>query len=552
LKAALGIAMAGSLLLAASAWTARAHEPVLWKDNDDLPIAEPAEDHEGDAIWWDGVRNMALYPLGKVLDLGQLAHTVGEVTRIVGPTEAANVNALDEVPDSTWFTNRHARRRLSTEALAQGPNVGRPPAADGPLVVLSGKALGMTPGFVMRDAKQDTYVVKFDAPDYPDLATGAELVCSKIMWALGWNVPEYYLFELSERRLTIAPHATGKDSWGRKVPITTESLHELLKHAYRLPNGKMRVLTSRYVPGKTKGSPPLIGVRGDDPNDTVDHQDRRELRGLRTVAAFISFTDGRRGNFLDTFVPDSKEPGSAGHMVHYVLDFSSGFGAGNVDYKDPKLGHEYFFDPPKVALRALTLWQLTPDWARLPLTHPMLGYFESATFDPDEWKPTYLNPAFDRATLRDRFWGAKLVTSLTDEDLRIVAHTGAWEDARVEPLLTAILVDRRQRIARAYFDWLRINPIDGFAVDGSWLRFENLAVASGIVDRSVVRYRYRMGGREWALTSDSRVPIPAGDEAAIEIATSHDAGERWSPPARVTVATIDGVLQAAELERVTR
>jgi len=95
----------------------------------------------------------------------------------VGPREAANTNALDEVPDSTWFTNRHARRRLSAEALAQGPNTGHPPSATGPLVVLSGKSLGMTPGFVMRDAKGDRYVVKFDPPDYPDLATGAELVC---------------------------------------------------------------------------------------------------------------------------------------------------------------------------------------------------------------------------------------------------------------------------------------------------------------------------------------------------------------------------------------
>jgi len=322
-------ASAAASLLAGLLSSALAHPPVLWKDNDDLPIAEPAEDHEGDGIWWDGFHNMALYPLGKVLDLGHLLHSVGEIVHVVGPVEAANVNALDEVPDSTWYTNRHARRRLSAEALAQGPNRGHPPAEDGPLVILSGKALGMTPGFVMRDTKNDSYVVKFDPPDYPDMATGAELVCSKIMWALGWNVPEYYLFDLDERRLTIAPNATGKDPWGRKVPITEETLHRLLQRAYHMRDGKMRVLASRLVPGTTKGSPPLIGVRRDDPNDTVRHEDRRDLRGLRTAAAFISFTDGRRGNLLDSFVPDSPEHGSAGHMVHYVLDFSSGFGAGD-------------------------------------------------------------------------------------------------------------------------------------------------------------------------------------------------------------------------------
>jgi crotonobetainyl-CoA:carnitine CoA-transferase CaiB-like acyl-CoA transferase len=49
------------------------------------------------------------------------------------------VNALDEVPDSTWFTNRHARHRLSPAALALGPNGDHAPAAMGPLVVDSGR-----------------------------------------------------------------------------------------------------------------------------------------------------------------------------------------------------------------------------------------------------------------------------------------------------------------------------------------------------------------------------------------------------------------------------
>lgn len=540
-------------MFAALAGAPSVAQPIVWKDNDDLPIAEPAEDHEGDFIWWDGVRDMALYPLGKILDLGELAHEVGELAHIVGPEEAANVNALDEVPDSTWFINRHARRRLSAEALAQGPSgVETEPAADGPLVILSGKSLGMTPGFVMRDAKGDRYVVKFDAPQYPEVATGAELVCSRIMWALGWNVPEYDLFVFSDRRLTIAPDATAKDDYGRKVPFTTDILAAQLKRAYRLPDGRIRAIASRFVPGTTKGSPSLLGVNRDDPNDTVPHEDRRDRRGLRVAAAFINYTDARRGNLLDTFVPDSKERGSAGHLVHYVIDFSSALGAGNIDWKDPKLGNEYLVDPVKGLERAMTLWLVEPAWARLPLQHPALGYFESSIFDPEGWKPSYLNPDFDRATLRDSFWGAKLVASLTDADLRVIVHTGHWSDPRVEDLLTAILVERRQRIARVYFDWLRINPIDRFIVQGSSLRFDDLAVSSGVVDASVTRYRYRFERGAWSSTQAPIVPLADAGPARIEIETSHDAGERWSPPTRVSLAPVEGALQAAELERVTR
>jgi hypothetical protein len=538
---------------AASAALAGEESPVIWKDNDDLPIAEPAEDPEGDYIWWDGFHNMALYPAGKLLDLGQLGRSVGRLLGIAGPVEAADVNRLDEVPDSTWFTNRHALHRLDAKALAEGPDAGHAPASEGPLSILSGKSLGMTPGFIVGDAKGDRYVVKFDAPDYPELSTGAELVCSKIVWALGWNLPEYYLFLFDPSRLTIAADATAKDPDGRKVPFTQKLLAEQLSHAYRLADGRVRAVASRMIPGTPKGPPRMLGVRPDDPNDTVRHEDRRSLRGLRTVAAFISYTDGRRGNFFDSFVRDSPDKESGGHLVHYLLDFSSGFGAGNVDYKDPKLGHEYLFDPPKVLWRLLTLGLDEPGWDHLPLTHRKLGYFESSIFDPEEWKPTYLNPIFDRATLRDRFWGAKLVTSLSERDLRIVSRAGGWSDPHVADLLADILIERRRRIARAYFDWRVINPLDRFSVRDSVLGFEDLAVASGVVDGSVARYRFRTNGSEWATSDSPRVPLePSGGARRIEIETSHDAGERWSPPVRIVLADLAGRLQAAEVERVAR
>src|SRR5436853_3414289 len=88
---------------------AAAESPVVWRDDDAKAIPEPAEDPEGDFIWWDGANNMTFYQAGKVLDLGRSLHTVGEWVGLAGPREAANVNALDEVPDSTWFTNRHQR-----------------------------------------------------------------------------------------------------------------------------------------------------------------------------------------------------------------------------------------------------------------------------------------------------------------------------------------------------------------------------------------------------------------------------------------------------------
>ncbi len=44
--------------------------------------------------------------------------------------KAANVNSLDEVPDSSWYTNRHALRHMTIEQLVRGPNRGGAPGPD--------------------------------------------------------------------------------------------------------------------------------------------------------------------------------------------------------------------------------------------------------------------------------------------------------------------------------------------------------------------------------------------------------------------------------------
>src|ERR1700752_5309200 len=40
---------------------------------------------------------------------------------------AQNINTVDEVPDSNWFTNRIGSTRVTVEDLVRGPNVGAPP-----------------------------------------------------------------------------------------------------------------------------------------------------------------------------------------------------------------------------------------------------------------------------------------------------------------------------------------------------------------------------------------------------------------------------------------
>jgi len=66
------------------------------------------------------------------------------------PRPAADVNAADEVPCSTWFCPRNHLHPMSPEAVTAGPPEAIPPVL--PLTVMRAKGQGATPGFVALDS----------------------------------------------------------------------------------------------------------------------------------------------------------------------------------------------------------------------------------------------------------------------------------------------------------------------------------------------------------------------------------------------------------------
>ena len=64
---------------------------------------------------------------------------------------------------------------MSPEDAARGPMTGNGPDRSGRWVVVSAKTQGVTPGFTVRDALGNRYVIKFDAPGYARMATAAGL-----------------------------------------------------------------------------------------------------------------------------------------------------------------------------------------------------------------------------------------------------------------------------------------------------------------------------------------------------------------------------------------
>src|SRR4249920_2094024 len=95
---------------------------------------------------------------------------------------ARNINTIDEVPDSSWFTNRILARPVSVDEASRGPLTGTGPAP-GPWTIIRDKDAGAAPGFRIRDSKGVVWFVSLDARGYPEAATSAIVVANKIFWA---------------------------------------------------------------------------------------------------------------------------------------------------------------------------------------------------------------------------------------------------------------------------------------------------------------------------------------------------------------------------------
>src|ERR671930_2096949 len=95
---------------------------------------------------------------------------------------------------------------MTPEALATGPDTTAGPEA-GQWTVTSSKSDGVTPGFTIRDRSGRLWFLKFDPPGYRGMATGTEVTVTKLMWALGYNVPENHIAYLHRSQLVVGQGA---------------------------------------------------------------------------------------------------------------------------------------------------------------------------------------------------------------------------------------------------------------------------------------------------------------------------------------------------------
>jgi len=377
------------------------------------------------------------------------------------PSEA--INTVDEVPDSAWYTNRHASRTMSLSELKAGPGDTHPPAP-GRWTIVAAKNEGITPGFRIRDAAGRQYLLKFDPLSNPELASAADVITSRFFYALGYNVPENYAVYFDRDQISIGKDALMKDPAGHKRAIREGDIDEMLAKTPRAPNGKYRGMASLLINGKPLGPFKYDGTRGDDPNDLAPHENRRDLRALRTFCAWLGHDDSKALNTLDVLADDHGTP----FIKHYLIDFGASLGSASFMANSPRDGNVYLFDWKSSASQFFTLGLYSPKWqhAKYPKL-PAAGRFEYEIFDPARWVGDYPNAAFRNENPADRLWAARKISAFTDDQIRAIVSTGGYSDPAAEEWIARCLIERRKKIINAFLTGTA--ALDRFEVRGNKL-----------------------------------------------------------------------------------
>ncbi len=394
---------------------------------------------------------------------GERAKSHGEYL----PSQA--INTVDEAPDSAWYTNRHATRRMSIDELKRGPGNEQPPAA-GDWTVVAAKNEGITPGFRIRDAAGRLYLLKFDPLSNPEMASAADVIVSKFLYALGYNVPENYVVYFEASRLAIGTEATLKDSAGHKRVLTRRDVAEMLARTPRSRDGRYRALASRLIDGQPVGPFVYHGTRPDDPNDLVPHEHRRDLRGLRTLCAWLGHDDSKSLNTLDVLVQEGGIP----VVKHHLIDFGASLGSASFAPNSPRDGHTYLFSWRDSAAQFFSFGLYAPRWQHAKFADiPAAGRFEYTTFDPRKWVPDYPNAAFANENPADRLWAARKIAAFTDDEIYAIVSTGEYTSQAAADWVSRCLIERRNKILRAFLTGTA--ALDGFEVREGRLEYRSLA-----------------------------------------------------------------------------
>lgn len=523
----------GLLLFASGCGTATRRYPLkapLARDGDLDPIYVPC--HEEDdkekgtkkkictpepyesPFAWDGANQILFRPLARVFAVDPAG-------------ESTNVNAFDEVADSAWFTNRMGTIPYSVEDMSRGfcdKELDADNAQDGSWPIDQGKPNGANPGFRVNVPGRGKFMLKSDPSGEGERATGATSIATRMYYALGWWAPCDSVVYLKPSFLKLKPGLKVTDNSGVTRDFDANMLKKILDGAQH--RGELvRMVASKWLPGRTLGPFTYQGKRSDDPNDVVYHEDRRDLRGAKVLAAWLNHFDSREQNSMDTWM--SVDPKNAdavpGYIRHWYIDLGDCFGSQWAeDQISRRLGFSYYLDLAHVGEDFITFGAIERPWERA-VKKGTFGYFSTRDFEPDTWHGGYPNPAFDRMREGDAAWAARKIARFRDEHVLAAVKIGKYTLPEDTDYLVKTLIVRRDIILKRYLS--KLSPIGELKMNPAGdLCGVDLARYSHVFDDHVFRYGAKVfTGASFAPSGDAQVR--AEDDGNVCVTIPHRAAD---------------------------
>lgn len=345
-----------------------------------------------DETWQIFLKTTYFYPVRDWFD-GEL-----QMARLCGKSlPAKDINEDGGVNDSSFYTNRDLEE-MDLGEIARGGNTGPEPA--GPYAIVKIKESGGSEGFIGTDVHGHKYLIKLDDREYPGLASGAEIIASRVYWALGYNVPETYLITVT---------GTGNENFDGR-----------------------RGIASRYVPGKVLGIYKYDWVK-----------DRREYRGLKLAAAWLNDVDRSDNNNLGA--------ASEGMIRFYILDFNGALGSWQGRPKEDWQGCRYRWDVERQMRGAVSLglWREEECRGGYDYENHKYIYDSCLCFNPGRWRAEKPNSAFERMEAEDGRWMAEKIAQFSLEQLQAIVNEADMSQEESKILL-GILWARREAILERY------------------------------------------------------------------------------------------------------
>jgi hypothetical protein len=399
---------------------------------------------------------------------------------------ALDVNAFDDVPRSSWFTEPAGGALGAVTNQESGP-------PEAPLRVMPRHPESGRSGLVVLDARGIRYEIGRDPKDRPVMRTAAAAIASNLVRAVGYRVPEVDVVAIRESELVVAS-VDGQ-------PAPNDAVRAFLDDGPPPFAGYYRVTATRWPPGVDLGPTQPHAVRDDDANDRVPHEDRRTLRALRVVRAWLSFAGFGVHSLRDVYVG---APGK-GHVEHFIVGLEGALGAdqarGPADEPrsadaapDPTRGR----DP----LGLLVTFGFGGRQPPRDLRFPSIGAFEPEVTSADYESEVVFAPTY-RMTAADAYWVAKHIATVPNEAIAAAVERGRVDQPTRERLVRIIAARRDGVVARAYAD---VTPVDVVSFDGVTVTLRDY----GFTRRAEARFEVETVDDAGAPLAPPRVLMPTG------------------------------------------